>query len=245
MRIPEQLQRLSLLIAALAVAVLLLRFVALPAWLVSTEMQRAAAVERELAKPVKFAGSDACGACHDELRATKEKGYHRNLACEGCHGPAAAHAEDPGTGKPAVPTGRALCTGCHVYDPSRPTGFPQINPAVHNPLKSCASCHNPHDPVPPQTPKACGACHAQIERMKAVSSHARLECKTCHAVPAQHFRQPRSAAPSKPAAREVCGRCHGRGSRNSQDAPKVDLGSHGGRFTCWQCHYPHMPEGRG
>ncbi len=244
MKIPEQVQRLSVLVALLIAGALVIRFVALPSRLVSTQLQRAAAVEREAAKPIRLAGSDACQMCHDEIRQTKEKGYHRNLACEGCHGPAVAHAEDPGAMKPVVPTGRSLCITCHAYDPSRPTGFPQINPAVHNPLKSCATCHNPHDPVPPQTPRACGACHGQIERTKAVSSHALLPCTTCHTASPQHFKAPRSALPTKPTTRDFCGQCHGQESKN-KDAPKIDIGAHGGTYPCWQCHYPHLPEGRG
>ena len=26
--------------------------------------------------------------------------------------------------------------------------------------------------------------------------------------------------------------------------PRVDIVEHGGRYLCWQCHYPHDPEGR-
>jgi hypothetical protein len=26
-------------------------------------------------------------------------------------------------------------------------------------------------------------------------------------------------------------------------APKVDMNQHGDTFLCWQCHYPHLPEG--
>ncbi len=23
----------------------------------------------------------------------------------------------------------------------------------------------------------------------------------------------------------------------------IDVDTHGGRYLCWQCHYPHLPEG--
>lgn len=244
MRIPEQVQRLGLVIAAIIVGVLGTRFLIIPRSLISDELHRASTVQRELAKPVKFAGSDACQGCHEDVSSRVRKGYHKNLMCEGCHGPAARHAEDPGEAKPFAPRDRKFCPLCHSYDASRPTGFPQINPTAHNPVKPCITCHNPHDPVPPKTIEACSACHPQIQRTTAVSSHALLRCTTCHTVPAQHKKTPRSALPSKPDTRDFCGSCHAKGA-DMKDAPKIDLSTHGGNFLCWQCHYPHLPEGRG
>jgi hypothetical protein len=131
---------------------------------------------------------------------------------------------------------------CHAYDRSRPTGFPQINPASHNPDLPCITCHNPHDPVPPEVPQECSACHAQIARTKAVSRHASLACTTCHEVSEQHKVSPRSALPGKPQTREFCGQCHAGGAGDSP-VPQIDLATHGSHYLCWQCHYPHMPEG--
>ena len=244
MRVPEQVKRLGLVIGVLVAAVLVGRFVLIPRSLVATELHQASTVAREIAKPMKFAGTAACQDCHDDVSIKKAKGYHKNLSCEGCHGPAAKHAEDPSSAKPTAPRDRKSCPVCHIYDASRPTGFPQINPTTHNPVKACITCHNPHDPVPPKVPQECSACHGQIERTKAVSSHALLACTTCHKVAPLHKTAPRSALPSKPETREFCGGCHGKGSAQ-KDAPKVDVSAHGGRFQCWQCHYPHLPEGRG
>ncbi len=247
MKVPEQVKRLALVILVIVGGALTMRFVVIPRSLVAKELHRAATVDREFARPVKFAGTTACGDCHDDILQKKSKSYHKNLACEGCHGPAAKHAEDPSSGKPPAPRDRKFCPVCHSYDAARPTGFPQINPTTHNPLKPCIACHNPHDPVPPRTPQACSACHAQIERTKSLSSHALLSCTTCHTVPERHKIAPRTALPSKPETREFCGKCHGKDVAEKTapaEAPKVDLGSHGGRFQCWQCHYPHLPEGR-
>ena len=244
MKIPEQLQRLAIVIGVIVAGVLVTRFAIIPRSLIDRNMHRAATVQREIAKPVRFAGSTACGDCHDDIVSRKVKGFHKNLSCEGCHGPAIKHTEDPSAVKPPAPRDRKFCPVCHAYDPSRPTGFPQINPTAHNPLKPCISCHNPHDPVPPTVPQSCSACHAQIERTKAVSSHALLACTTCHKVPEQHKTAPRTALPSKPETREFCGTCHGKDSTRP-DAPKLDLATHGRTYLCWQCHYPHLPEGRG
>jgi DnaJ-class molecular chaperone len=241
-RIPEQVKRLGLVTAILVAAVLVGRFVLIPRTLVAKELHREAAVQREAARPVKLAGSALCQECHDDVAAKKRTGFHKGLSCEGCHGPAAQHTEDPSAVKPPAPRDRKFCPVCHAYDASRPTGFPQINPTSHNPLKPCISCHNPHDPVPPNVPKECSACHGQIEHTKAVSSHALLSCTTCHKVPEQHRRTPHTAAPTKPETREFCITCHGQASAR-KEAPKVEA-AHGGSYLCWQCHYPHLPEGR-
>lgn len=243
MKIPEQVKRLLVVNAVLIGAALTVRFYVIPHDVVSTEVHRSTTVERELAKPVKFAGTETCVGCHDDIGTIKSKSFHRGLSCETCHGPASGHAADPGAMKPPAPRDRKFCPVCHSYDPSRPTGFPQINPTAHNPLKPCIECHSPHDPTPPETPRACSACHAQIERTKALSSHALLDCTTCHVTPEQHKSSPRTALPSKPQSRDFCVTCHGKDSRQ-KDPPKIDAASHGMPFLCSQCHYPHLPEGR-
>jgi hypothetical protein len=243
LKLPEQILRLATVAGVLLVAVLALRFAILPRAYFSTRLHQASTVEREMAKPVSYAGVATCRECHSEEFDKKSQGYHRNLACETCHGPSARHAEDPTAVKPYAPRDRKFCPVCHGYDPSRPTGFPQINPTSHNPLRACITCHNPHDPVPPQTPRECSACHAQIARTKALSAHALLSCTTCHTVSEQHKITPRTALPTKPQTREFCGQCHATDAANP-NAPKVDLATHGDTYLCWQCHYPHLPEGR-
>jgi len=242
-KLPDQVTRIAVVTAVLLAVVLLLRFVVIPRSYFSTELHQSSTVRREVARPVAFAGAAVCGECHEDEWNRRRAGYHKGLACETCHGPSAKHADDPMSAKPFAPRDRKFCPVCHAYDAARPTGFPQINPDSHNPLKPCIACHDPHDPVPPETPQDCSACHAQIARTKALSAHALLPCITCHTVPQKHWTAPRSALPSKPQAREFCGQCHAQDASNP-DAPKVDLAAHGGGFLCWQCHYPHMPEGR-
>jgi len=242
-RVPEQITRLGLVIAILAGATLVLRFVVIPASFFSRDLHRSSTVQREIAKPISFAGMGTCRECHEEQYEVKSKGKHKGLACETCHGPAVAHTENPEASKPFAPRDRKFCPTCHAYDASRPTGFPQINPMSHNPLKPCITCHQPHEPEPPQVPRECEACHAQISRTKALSSHALLSCTTCHTVSQRHKVAPRTALPTKPETREFCGQCHATGAAEP-DAPKVDLATHGGSYRCWECHYPHHPEGR-
>jgi hypothetical protein len=238
-KVPDSVRRLTVVFVVLIGAVFGIRS-ALPPALKDTKIHIQSTLEREMKRPVRHAGSNICGECHEQAN-VKKTGYHRNLACETCHGAAQDHVENPTEVKPETLRKRESCVRCHVYHQSRPTGFPQINPVVHNPLKACISCHNPHDPKPPHVPEQCQACHGEIARTKAVSPHALLDCTTCHVVPNQHRVAPRSVEASIPVNREFCGKCHAKDSR-VKETPKVDLASHGEKYLCWQCHYPHMPE---
>ncbi len=204
---------------------------------------RGAAVAEAEARKIHYAGREACFQCHDDKGAQLKASYHRTLACEVCHGPAADHVAEPEAHHPVIPRKRGeACLYCHAYQSSRPTGFPQIIESTHNPMQPCIDCHNPHDPKPPATPSTCAACHAEIARTKDVSRHNRLECTTCHETPPEHLVNPRAAVPKKPSQREFCGRCHAQDAKSAADIPRVDLASHGGAYVCWQCHYPHHPE---
>ncbi len=236
--LPEQLVRLLVVFGVLVAGMFFVRSM-LPPELKDTSIHIQSTLDREAARPVHYAGSEACADCHEEYT-IKKGGYHKNLSCETCHGAAKEHTENPAEVKPNVPRLREFCVRCHTFDPSRPTGFPQINPVVHNPLKPCASCHNPHDPKPPTVPQECQACHAEIARMKAVSRHVLLDCTTCHNAPNGHKISPRVVKASIPTDRDFCGKCHGSGAQ-MKEAPKIDLTSHGEKYLCWQCHYPHQP----
>jgi len=242
-RLPEPVARLLVVFTVLAGGAAFVRSFVVPAPLKEPGLHRRSTLEREAAKAVRYAGSELCRDCHEDVAVRKSSGYHRGLACEGCHGPARAHADDPTSATPPAPRTRAFCPICHAYDPARPTGFPQIQPVLHNPRRPCISCHDPHDPTPPELPRECGACHAAIARTKAVSPHALLACTACHQVPDQHRVSPRTARATKPTEKTFCGRCHGAGS-SMPEAPRVALETHGGKYLCWDCHYPHLPETR-
>lgn len=238
-RIPDALLRILVVFVVFIGGALLIRYL-LPASLKDTAFHVQSTVEREMAKPIRFAGSDVCADCHTEYN-TKKGGYHKNLSCETCHGAAKEHAENPTETKPSLPRMREFCSGCHTYNASRPTGFPMINPVAHNPMKQCVTCHNPHDPKPPTAPQECQGCHGEIARTKALSPHALLECTTCHTVPQGHKLTPRLVKPSTPSERGFCGKCHSKES-TYRGTPKIDIVTHGEKYMCWQCHYPHMPE---
>lgn len=239
-KLPDAVIRLAVVVVLL-VAAISLALSLLPPQLKNRELQRAAAVNRAMARDVKYAGANVCADCHEAQASEKREGYHRNVSCETCHGPAQEHTQNPVDFKPPAPRDRLFCPTCHAYNASRPRGFPQINPVTHNPMKPCIACHKPHDPKPPTVPGECTACHAEIERTKVVSPHALLECTTCHTAPEEHKISPLMVKPTKPTTREFCGQCHGNDSK-VQGTPKIELATHGEKYLCWQCHYPHMPE---
>ncbi len=243
-KLPGQVVRLAILFGAAGVVLVLVRHQFVPKTFGEIGHYRAAAIDSIAKLPVHYAGLQACVECHTDEGDLKSKSFHRGLSCEVCHGAAADHANDPGSRLPVVPRERGACLYCHNYLPSRPTGFPQIIERLHNPMKPCVTCHNPHDPTPPRVPGACSACHGTIARTKSISHHATLECETCHETAAEHRENPRAYLPKKPTTREFCGQCHARGASSPLEIPRVDMTSHGDRYLCWQCHYPHFPEGK-
>jgi Cytochrome c554 and c-prime len=254
-RVPQQVTRLLVMFLLFGVALVVARHFLVPATFGQLGHYRAAAIPQIAARPVKYAGREACADCHSDVVEAHDRGRHQFVGCETCHGPAAAHIENPTDVKPRVPRERDFCPRCHAYDPSRPTGFPQIEPASHNPGKGCVTCHTPHAPAPPSgAPSTCAACHGEIARTKAASRHAALPCTRCHDVPDQHKETPRTSLATKPSTREFCGQCHAKGTsapselRGPKDEilaiPQIDMGQHGRRFLCQQCHYPHSPEVR-
>ena len=240
---PKQLSRLIVVFAVLAGGMLFARHRLLPKTFGERGHYRAAAVTTIQNLPVKYAGREVCAACHAEIAAMHSENRHQSVSCEVCHGPAAAHTESPTEVQLPKPNKRAGCPLCHRYDPSRPTGFPQIDPQLHNPMKPCITCHNPHRPETPHVPGECSACHGEIARTKAVSRHAGLDCNQCHNAPVQHKVTPRTVRPEKPRTRAFCAKCHGSDANSPKEIPRINLETHGGRYLCWQCHYPHMPEG--
>jgi hypothetical protein len=243
-RIPEQVKRLVIVVVVLVAALLIARHYLIPKDFGKYGHFRASAVDSIIAQPVQYAGQVACADCHPDIVKTKSGGYHKNVACEVCHGPAFNHTQDPTAVKPPAPRQRDSCPVCHEFLPSRPTGFPQIVTASHNPYKPCIGCHQPHDPKPPQAPKQCDACHADIARTKSLSHHVYVPCTRCHEAPEQHRTRPREFRPSKPDKREFCGGCHAKDANSPKEIPRIDMNTHGERYVCWQCHYPHLPEAR-
>jgi hypothetical protein len=106
------------------------------------------------------------------------------------------------------------------------------------------TCHEPHNPLLPHAPEECSACHRDIASVKQVSHHARLACTQCHTVPSEHLENPNFVRAEKPTDVSTCAACHDRGANTEFEAPEIDVDTHGDRYLCWDCHYPHYPEAR-
>ena len=241
-KIPQQIIRLSVIFVLIIAALIAARIILIPTSFGKYGHYRADAVGEIMNQEISYAGHQICVECHDDIYNLKARSNHQNLSCEVCHGPAAEHVEAPDEVTPIIPKSREMCAICHNYNPSRPTGFPQIILLQHNPGKACRNCHDPHRPVIPQTPQECSACHREIAMTKNVSHHVSLPCQKCHVVPVEHLKDPRTAAAHKPEKREFCGGCHATDADSSRDIPRINLENHNRQYKCWDCHYPHHPE---
>ena len=241
-KIPQQLIPLAVIVVLLVAGLIVVRVILVPKSFGKYGHYRADAVEEIASHRVVYAGFQACAECHDDIVATKQASKHKGVTCEVCHDTASQHITAPDQFTPIAPRGRGFCPLCHAYNPARPTGFPQINPEVHNPGKACMTCHNPHNPLLPHTPEECSACHRDVASVKNVSNHATVPCIKCHVVPPDHLTNPTFVRAEKPTSKETCGQCHAKNADSPAEIPRVDLASHGGRYLCWDCHYPHYPE---
>ncbi|MEN8183367.1 MAG: DmsE family decaheme c-type cytochrome [Myxococcota bacterium] len=217
-------------------------------------------------------GMDACLECHDETEArpvlsilATRHGVKADARtpigsahqCQACHGPSAAHLEEPAPGQPRAPVAVSFgpdapiapqneaCLACHE-------GGGRMNWAGSGHERqnlACASCHDAHvqeDPVLRKDidpmifardgqAKVCFSCHmeqrAQVQQR--VSSHplreGKMECSSCH--------NPHgSIGPGllkRPTLNETCYQCHAekRGPFLWEHAPV--------REDCSLCHTPH------
>jgi hypothetical protein len=108
---------------------------------------RAEALGEIAARPIHYAGHQACENCHSDIVDVKSKGKHAGVNCESCHGPLAAHADDPGSVQPAKLETLSLCPRCHTANAAKPKSFPQVIPEDHSGGAPCDTCHKPHTPV--------------------------------------------------------------------------------------------------
>jgi hypothetical protein len=108
---------------------------------------RGNAIAEIAARPVNYAGHQACEDCHADVLEKKKNGRHVHVNCEACHGPLAKHADDPGSVQPAKLDTAVLCVRCHEANAAKPKGFPQVASADHSSGLACDTCHQPHSPA--------------------------------------------------------------------------------------------------
>ena len=243
MKVPEQVARLGLVLGVLLAIVIPLRFFILPYSMFHYQPHQAAKVEREKLKPMHYAGTLTCTACHADEVNLKVASYHKTVACETCHGPSAEHASSPtGVGqtryRPA--NGSFAClprlrpVAAQRVPADRP-GDPQPAQGVHE-LPQSARPEAPDDAegvlgVPRRDRPHEGGLH-----------HVLLECTACHEAPSS-TRLHRGALPTKPRPASSAGSATARTRRKLRRTPRRSTWpTHGGKYVCWQCHYPHLPE---
>jgi len=146
----------------------------------------------------RFAGSATCTTCHGTQAAAQDASIHVNVACEACHGPAAAHATSDAAAESTVlaKPPSAICAECHVTTAGRPASFPQVDLATHYVGGPCLRCHDPHSIVAQRPPTVthpladlpeCTTCHAPDGLKKIPSGHQVVSdrvCLSCHGIDA-------------------------------------------------------------
>ncbi len=106
---------------------------------------RGNAIAEVAARPIHYAGHQACETCHTDVVDKKKDGKHAHVNCEACHGPLAKHADDPSVEPTKLDTA-VLCLRCHAASAAKPTGFPQVA-EDHSGGLPCETCHQPHSPA--------------------------------------------------------------------------------------------------
>jgi len=143
---PPQIVRLVLLTIAIVGSYLVARYFLTPKSFGDHGWYRANALEELASRERVFAGKQACEECHEEEFKKLSKAEHKNLSCEGCHGPGQEHADKPDVTKPPR-RGLSICVRCHEANPSRPKWHKQVDPKTHYPGQKCTECHVPHQPL--------------------------------------------------------------------------------------------------
>jgi hypothetical protein len=99
------------------------------------------------ARPINYAGHQACETCHSDVLDKKKDGRHAHVNCEACHGPLAKHADDPASVQPPKLDTAVLCVRCHEANAAKPRSFPQVASADHSSGLPSDTCHQPHSPA--------------------------------------------------------------------------------------------------
>lgn len=143
----EHIVRLAVASAIVLVIFLLVRAHFIPKSFGQYGHYRGGALAELSAKPIHYAGHQACEQCHPDVLDVKKMGKHAGVNCEGCHGPLATHADDPGSVTPVLPDTKVLCARCHEGNLAKPKSFPQVVTAEHSGGEACKTCHQPHSPL--------------------------------------------------------------------------------------------------
>ena len=147
-RMPPQIVRLVLLTIGIVGSYLVAQYFLTPVSFRRYGWFRGDALAELASRPTVFAGKNSCEKCHPEVFEKLLKHEHKNLSCEGCHGPVAAHVVDSESEKEKPDKRNAVaCLRCHEANPSRPKWHKQITVKEHYTVQKCIECHVAHSPL--------------------------------------------------------------------------------------------------
>jgi DmsE family decaheme c-type cytochrome len=208
-------------------------------------------------EPPGYAGSEACGVCHEDiykafqqsphaiLETEKKRGWETR-SCEACHGPGAKHAETADASFILNPAKMAPmradqdCLKCHLEEP---TQIGRIQGSHARNQVSCVTCHSMHKPDQPLVVrnrtainKKCAGCHtSEWAAFQRPYTHrlpqGAMSCVDCHNPHGSFLpKNIRTVSANEPG----CFRCHGdkRGPFTFEHAPVRLEG-------CMACHEAH------
>src|SRR5215510_5865521 len=145
LKMPPQIFRLLLLVVGIAVVYFTARYFLTPESFNQYGWFRGEALTELRARPLVFAGRKACDECHSDQAEKLQKGSHKSVSCEACHGAGEAHVENPDVKLQVL--NFSHCVRCHEASPSRPKWHKQIVAKNHYTGSKCTECHVPHNPA--------------------------------------------------------------------------------------------------
>ena len=145
---PPQIFRLVLLVIGIVVVYFTARDFLTPPSFRQYGFYRGEALAELATRDRVYAGKKACEECHSDQVQKVAKHEHKSLSCEGCHGAAQFHVDNPDDLKVKPDKSNfTVCLRCHEANPSRPKWHKQIVLKDHYTGSKCTECHQPHSPT--------------------------------------------------------------------------------------------------
>jgi DmsE family decaheme c-type cytochrome len=193
----------------------------------------------------EYVGSQACGACHEDIYNNLLKTAHvavenqsavgwKDHACESCHGPGAKHAGSADAAdirNPAKLTAQqtdGICLTCHL---NTAKNSERIQSSHMKDLVPCTTCHSVHGTAPgslvartaPQINAQCTECHLDVKAQFAKPFRHKIPenemtCADCHS---PHGTSRKAMIENFASNEPGCFQCHGdkRGPFTFEHAP--------------------------
>ncbi|MCU0727550.1 MAG: cytochrome c3 family protein [Planctomycetes bacterium] len=205
-----------------------------------------------------YIGSAECEDCHEDRGKSLRASFHASLApgeagagraCQQCHGPGRAHADEAGDGpirNPGKVPAREIdgaCLRCHLPVLAAPVrGHREWVAGPAGEVRSCVQCHRIHvDRAAKEFDDALGP-FVKVEDLAKVAVHVPgARCIECH--PGFHPRMDRSGHRDLRGGDAACGTCHGPGSLHAASGGDPKKIVHPGRQSppavadsCNRCH---------